>query len=276
MSWWCSATSAPWEWTWRPYPGVWLFLALVLGLYWRFGAPNGAGGGSRVGLIPFAAGVAILWLALDWPVGALAGYLAAAHSVQFILLAIAAPPFLLVGLRPRLAELARENGRARRVLRILAHPLTGLAGFNLILFSSHVPGVVDGLMTSQIGSFAIDLAWIASGAFLWFPAFGPAETTRVSAPLAMGYLFVQTIPSTIPAAFLVFSEFPLFKLYELAPRVTDLLTPAYDHQVAGLVMKTVGDPLIWIGIGVVFFRWANREREADLAEGALPKVASRA
>jgi putative membrane protein len=275
MTWWCSASSAPWAWVWRPYPGVWLFVALVVGLYWRFGRPRAEPAGGRPALA-FLVGVAILWLALDWPVGALGGYLAAAHAGQFILLGLAAPPFLLVGLRARLAELARASGRARATLRVLAHPLTGLAGFNAILFASHVPGAVDLLMGSQLGSFGIDLAWIAAGLLLWFPAFGPAETMRVSPPLMMGYLFLQTIPSTVPAAFLIFSQFPLFKLYELAPRVSDLLTPAYDHQVAGLLMKTVGDPVIWIGMAVVFFRWANAEKAADRAERGLPKLASRA
>jgi cytochrome c oxidase assembly factor CtaG len=97
----------------------------------------------------------------------------------------------------------------------------------------------------------------------------------MSGPLQLGYLFLQTIPSTIPAAFLIFSDFPLFKLYELAPRVTSLLNPEDDHQVAGLIMKTVGDPVIWLGMAVAFFRWANAERKADLAErGSLPKLAS--
>jgi hypothetical protein len=31
MTWWCSAQGLPW--TWRPYPGVWLLVAAVVGLY---------------------------------------------------------------------------------------------------------------------------------------------------------------------------------------------------------------------------------------------------
>lgn len=42
-----------------------------------------------------------------------------------------------------------------------------------------------------------------------------------------------------------------------------MLTPRYDHQVAGLLMKIVGDPVVWIGITIIFFRWANAERRAD-------------
>ena len=29
MTWWCAASSEPWSWAWRAYPGVWLFIALL-------------------------------------------------------------------------------------------------------------------------------------------------------------------------------------------------------------------------------------------------------
>jgi cytochrome c oxidase assembly factor CtaG len=261
VTWWCSASTAPWSWDWRPYPGVWLFVGLVALLGWRLGV-------RRQSVIPFAGGLLLLWVALDWPVGPLGGYSAAFHAVQFILLALGAPPLLLVGLAPILSRWAEQAVGGRRWLRHLAHPATGLIGFNLPLFLTHIPGVVDRLMTSQGGSFVIDMVWIASGAMLWWPVVAPSTLARISGPLQMGYLFIQTIPSTVPAAFLVFSDFPLFRLYELAPRVFPGFSAANDHQVAGLLMKTVGDPVIWIGMAAAFFRWANRERAADLAQTA--------
>ena len=202
------------------------------------------------------------WLALDWPLGALGGYLAAAHTGQFILLALTAPAFLLLGLAPAL----RDDRRApRRWIRFLAQPLPAFAGFNLIMLATHVPAVVDTLMASQLGSLAIDLGWLLAGCFLWWPVTAPAAYRRMAPPLQMGYLFIQTLPAILPAATLVFGSYPLYRLYELAPRVTDLLTPEYDHQVAGLLMKVVGDPVVWVGIAVIFFRWSNAERRADRA-----------
>ncbi|MGE0440922.1 MAG: cytochrome c oxidase assembly protein, partial [Gemmatimonadales bacterium] len=203
------------------------------------------------------------WVALDWPLGALGGYLASAHTGQFILIALAAPPLLLLGLRPSFASIATE-GRAGRWLRLLTHPLPAFVGFNGVVLGTHVPDLVDGLMASQLGSLALDLAWLVGGLFLWWPVAAPERFRRLSPPLQMAYLFVQTIPATLPSAFLVFSTYPLYQLYELAPRVTPALTPRYDHQIAGLMMKVVADPVVWIGIGVVFFRWARAERQADL------------
>jgi cytochrome c oxidase assembly factor CtaG len=204
--------------------------------------------------------LATIWLALDWPLGALAGYLTSAHTGQLILLSLVAAPLLLLGLAPRLATLAD-----RRWIRIAAHPLTAFAGYNLILMVTHIPAVIDGLMPFQWGSFLIDLAWLVMGGFLWWPVIAPAPIRRLTPPLQMLYLFIQTIPAIFPAAFLTFADYPLYRLYELAPRVTPTLTPWYDHQLAGLLMKVVGDPLVWVGIAIIFFRWANAERRADLA-----------
>lgn len=259
MTWWCSATGVPWTGEWRAYPGVWLFLGLIVGGFGRWGRTEGPG--QRAADWFFAVGVALLWLALDWPLGALSGYLASAHAGQFILLALGAPPFLLLGLRPRLGI-----GPTRTWLEVAARPLAALVGYNLLMLVTHVPGVVDGLMPSQWGSLLIDLLWIIAGGLLWWPVVAPERYRRLSPPLLMGYLFLQTIPATLPAAFLVFATYPLYRLYELAPRVTSQLTPAYDHQVAGLLMKIVGDPFIWVGIAIVYFRWANAERRADLAQ----------
>ena len=263
MTWWCSASGVPWVWAWRPYPGVWLFIAALAGLYYRLGrATPPEARYSR----SFCLGLFLLWTALDYPLGALGGYLAAAHTGQFMLIALAAPPLLLLGLRPKFAEWGTGGAKGRLgVLRFLAHPAPAFLSYNLIMLVTHVPLVVDGLMASQTGSFVIDVLWLLGGCLLYWPVAAPAPFSRMPPPAQMGYLFVQTIPATLPAAFLVFSSYPLYSLYELAPRVTAALPPRYDHQVAGLLMKVVGDPVVWVTMAVIFFHWANRERRDDLA-----------
>jgi putative membrane protein len=215
----------------------------------------------------FGAGVAILWAATDWPIGALgAGYLLSVHTVQWILYTLVAPPFLLLGVPAWLPLAVREESVAGRLLRGLARPIVALAVTDTILLVSHTPLVIDGLRRTQAGSFLIDMAWLVGGLVMWWPILAPNPAiSRVSYPWKIGYLFFATVVPTVPAAFLTFADYPVYALYELAPRVHGI--PAgVDQQVAGLLMKAVADPILWLAMGILFFRWNRAEAAADRAE----------
>jgi hypothetical protein len=36
-----------------------------------------------------------------------------------------------------------------------------------------------------------------------------------------------------------------------------------DQQMAGLIMKACSDPILWIAMAIVFFRWQRVEARAD-------------
>lgn len=259
MTWWCAATGRTWTWTWVAYPGIWIFIALLGIGYLRLtrgGGPRGAAGRW------FATGLLLLWLALDWPLGALgAGYLVSVHTVSYILISMVAPPCLLLGFRRADITRALAHPRWAALLRLTARPGPALAAFTATLFLTHVPSVVDGLMASQVGAMVVDLAWIAAGLWLWWPVLAPQpELGRLRRPLKMAYLFAATLPAIIPSAFLTFADYPLYATYELAPRVAGLLSAQEDQKVAGLLMKLVGDLPVWFAFGVIFFRW-SRESE---------------
>jgi putative membrane protein len=263
MQWWCAATTAEWSWSWQPFPGVWLAMLLLGGGY--TGALRRA---RRAGdlrprhPIAFGAGLVVLWAMLDWPVGLLgAGYLLSVHTAQYILLTLVAVPLLLLGLPASLWP-APGSGPAARLLKLLTHPGLGLFLFTAIMAITHVPVVTDTLMPSQLGSFAIDLVWLAGAFALWWPVQAPAGFVRISPPLRIGYLFLATIPPTVPAAFMIFADYPLYALYELAPRVHGFSAGA-DQQTAGLIMKAGADPLLWLEMAIVFFSWQRSEERKE-------------
>jgi cytochrome c oxidase assembly factor CtaG len=258
MQWWCSATGQPWTWAWKAYPGVWLFVGLLGYWYWRaIVRPAGPIRGRSISW--FAAGLLCIWVGLDWPVGALgAGYLATFHTVTYILLSLVAPPCLLLGIPESAVRRGLTDRLGGPLIRGLARPLIALTIFNVILLVSHVPAVVDGAMSSQLGALAIDLGWFLAGIALWWPVLAPApDIGRLGRPMKMAYLFAATLVPIIPSAFLTFAEYPLYSTYELAPRIFEKLTAQQDQQVAGLIMKLVGDLPIWFAFGVLFFRWAK-------------------
>ncbi|MGD8494995.1 MAG: cytochrome c oxidase assembly protein [Gemmatimonadales bacterium] len=281
MQWWCSAQATAWDWTWRPYPGVWLFIGLIALGWWlaersrppaeREREDEGEGEGDREGgarprgrrRLLFATGLVFLWLALDWPIAALgAGYLASVHMLQYLMIMLLVPPLLLLGL-PRSTYERLGRSRLLPAVRLLTHPLVALVVFGVVVYWTHLPGVVDVWMASQLGSLALDLAWLGGGLVFWWPVVAPVpERPRFPHGLKMGYLFLATVINTLPYAFLTFGELPLYGLYELAPPVAGISTRA-DQQAAGLLMKMGGGLILWTWITILFIRWFQRETAED-------------
>lgn len=266
IQWWCTAVQRPWTWEWIPYPGVWLAVLLPVVGYLR-ATSGGRGPVTTRQRAQFLGGMAVFWIASDWPIGALgAGYLASAHMFQFLLYTMGAAPLLLLGTPEWLARRIVDRLRIGRLVGALSGSLlvSGLL-YNVGLVVTHSPGVVDSFRTSQFGSFAMDAVWLLLGFVLWMPVISPIREFRAEGPFArMAYMFVTTsVVTVIPASFLTFTSLPIYSIYELAPRVGSITAQA-DQQLAGIVMKLGSIPVIWATVGVMWFRWAAQERTSGV------------
>lgn len=286
ISWWCSGTiGRPWTWSYRPLIGVWLLIAVVGGAYaLALRRHAAASGGEHVPstrhyALRFGAGLAVLALSSEWPVGPLgAGYLASVGALRTLLLTFGVAPLLLLGTPPWLlrrmlrvrgaADPARGPGWPLRLAQLITLPWVAFLQFNVLLVATQLPVVVDGLKVTQGGSFALDMTWLVSSIIMWVPLLHLLpELGGLRDPLRLIYLFGLSILPTVPASFLTFSRFPLYELYELAPRVFVAMDPVVDQQIAGLGMKIVGGLIIWGVMAVLFFRWAANEQP-----DTVPKV----
>jgi putative membrane protein len=221
----------------------------------------------------FAAGALALWIALDWPVGPLgAGYLASVHMGQVLLIAMLAPPLLLNGIPDAAYRRLEHHPRALRLLAVLTHPVVAMAIFTVSMGVTHWPPVVDALMGSQLGSFAIDMLWLGTGLIFSWPVAAPVpERPWMTYPLKMGHLLAGSLLNTGVFAFLTFSDLPVYAIYELAPPISGL-SAREDQRIAGLLMKMGGAPIMWTWISILFYRW-YRESEAasDESDTAPPR-----
>lgn len=267
IQWWCSAAGTPWTWHWRPYPGVWVFIAVIVALWFLERRSAGERQGGRNGRTgAFVAGVALLWLALDWPLGALAGYLASAHMAQFLIIALIAPPLILLGWPQR-----GSDRPVTRLVRATTHPVITLVAFNVIVIATHVPAVTDALMPLQVGSFVIDLVWLGAGLLFWWPVIRPGAHSWFAPPVRMAYLFANMVFMTAPGAMITFSELPLYATYELAPPIPGF-TPLDDQRFAGLNMRVGAALVSWIAISMLFLEWNRAEvklMEEEAAEAGI-------
>lgn len=275
MTWWCSAQGLPWTWAWRPYPGVWMLVAAAAASYvWANAKLESAARPTPRQRRFFVAGLLALWIGADWPVGTLgAGYLLSVHQLQFVLFAMVAPPLLLLGTSAAMWRQALRSPRVRRVAQVVTRPVIALVTFNTLVVVTHLPEVVDGWMRTQLGTFALDLAWIVAGFALWWPVINPVpEMNGLSYPGRFGYLLASIILPAAPAAFLIFAKYPLYELYELAPPVGGIAA-GDDQLVGGLIMKFGGAVAVFTAATVLFFRWhaADEPRGSIVLKESLPQ-----
>ncbi|MFV0318082.1 MAG: cytochrome c oxidase assembly protein [Microthrixaceae bacterium] len=266
MRWWCSAVQQDWDWTPRPYLGVWLLIGAFAALYARMWQlhrrDHEALDSDRRYMWRFAGGALLLWIASDWPVGTLGGgYLASVHMLQYMLYAFGAAPLLMLGTPEWMARSVLEALHLTKVWAALSKPVVAVLLANALLVATHSPIGVDTLRATQVGSFAMDMIWLFSGFVLWAPIINPIREVGMTSPMGrIVYLFLAAaLVPMIPGGFITFSSSPLYSTYELAPRVG--LSPLHDQQLAGVIMKLGSIPVVWTAMGIIWFRWYNKENE---------------
>jgi putative membrane protein len=256
---------------WQPHPEVWLLVAAVigLGLYAaRVIGPKVVHDASpivtRHQAVAFWAGVAVLWLAADWPMHDVGErYLYSVHMFQHLLLTFAVAPLFLLATPTWLARLVVGGGWfGARALRVLCRPVVAGVVFNAVLVLTHWPTIVDLAVESGPAHFLIHLVVVASALLMWMPVCGPLPEYRLSAPGQMVYLFLMSIVPTVPAAWLTFANGVVYHVYDRPDRLFGI-SVTDDQQIAGLTMKLLGGMFLWTIIAILFFRWAAAEERQD-------------
>ncbi len=261
IQWWCSADGVPWSWDWRAYPGVWLFILLLLTPYLREWDRSAVADVKRraIGI----SGVLLVWIALDWPVGALGGgYLAGVHMVQYLLLSLFAPALLVAGLPDAFEKAIARRATLSRVLGFLTHPVRSTLLFVVVFLATHAVPVTDALMQSQSGSFVLDFAWLVSAILFWWPLTGRPPGRDSLPPIGrIMSLIGGAIPHTPIAMWLILSSHPVYATFELAPRVHNI-DARMDQQIAGGLMLLIGGTFVFAMLTAIFFKGQSANAES--------------
>ncbi len=209
----------------------------------------------------FHAGVLTLYLAGGTPLHDLGEeYLLSAHMVQQLLFTLVAAPLLLAGVPSWLWQALLRLPRVLPVARILTRPLFAFAQFNALILLTHLPATVDLALDVALFHFAIHGLLVVAAMLMWWPILSPlSELPRLSYPLQMAYLFLQSVLPSVMASFITFSDRVVYPFYAHAPRLWDGLDPMSDQQIAGGIMKLLGSIILWSFMGVAFFQWYRRE-----------------
>ena len=299
---WCSSSDRSWSWTPRPYLGaVAIILGLVATAVWwttrgrhqdplvqaraqadRAGlVAHAADGAAAPNAVPvpdvvdphvgakrtwaFALGAVGLWMCLDWPLAALgAGYLATAQLIRQVLMVMVVAPLLLFACPPELAARFVGWGKRLTVLRWTARPIVAVPVAAITLVVVNAPTVVDPLLSSPWGAFAMDAAWVTAGFILWMPVQCPHPGVRkLTGAGALVYLIGQSVVPVVPGFFMTWATTPIYRTYELAPPVFRGFDPIADQQTAAAVLQVGGMVLLWLQISYRFLKWGYTQMEAD-------------
>lgn len=109
------------------------------------------------------------------PLEGKAGELVLAHMGQHILLADVATLLVVFGPTGPLMQPLLAN-RLAHALRFLTHPVVAISIFTVNLFLWHSPPLYQAVLSSVPLHEAEHLSFIATGALLWMPLFGPCRS----------------------------------------------------------------------------------------------------
>ena len=258
-------------WRFQAHPEVWLLIVGIVGLgvaATRVIGPKVVRDGSPIVTRRqrgwFVAAVAVLWFTADWPVHDIAEeHLYSVHMLQHLLMTMVAAPLFLLATPSWLARLVVGDGWfAGSIVRRMCKPVVAGVIFNAAFVFTHWPSAVNTSVDVAAVHYGLHLLIFSTALLMWMPVCGPLPELRISLPGQMIYLFCQSIVPTVPSAWLIFAEKPIYDAY-IHPYTVWGLTAVDDQQTAGVLMKLGAGVLLWVLIAVIFAKWARRHMEAE-------------
>jgi putative membrane protein len=178
--------------------------------------------------------------------------------VQHLVLTMAAIPLLLLGTPGWMLRPALRAPLVGPLARWLTHPIRCFAVWNVVVVAWHLPVLYNQAMAVHELHIVQHLMFMVAATLMWWPVLSPLpELPRASYPVQMLYLFLLTIPMSIVAVYIVYSQRVLYPAYASAPRLWGL-TPLTDQMIGGLTMWIPGGLYFFAIISVIFFRWQAR------------------
>jgi cytochrome c oxidase assembly factor CtaG len=201
----------------------------------------------------FCTGVVLILLALISPLDTLGDeYLFSAHMGQHLLLGLAAPPLLLLGISPRFARVVIESPMSR-LERVLGKPLVAWSVGMGMLALWHIPVLYDAALNNEGIHIVEHLSFMTTATIFWWPVLAPLRDHCITPLWNQLYLLAGAMANSLLGMWLTFAPGALYSPYlhphdtlhiDALLRTQWKLMPIVDQQIGGLLM--------WVGGGFVF------------------------
>ena len=183
----------------------------------------------------FGAGVALVVLALNSPLGTIAiEYLVLFHLLQNVMISDWAPPLILIGLTPAMRAGIAARGGAW--FAWITRPQVALPMWLVGWYVVHLGAVYDALVRNTL-LLAVEHAFlIAIGLVLWWPVLCDVPH-RVPTLGRIGYVMAAFVGSAFLGLALTFSP-PLYDYYASLPERLWGISAEKDQNLGGILMST--------------------------------------
>lgn len=251
---------------WQLHLVSWLILiaavAAVIGGHLRIATsdPARATPWRRRQIVAFAAGVAAAVVALTWPLADLAAHFSlTALVVQRLLLTLAVPPFILLGMPYDELQWLTRPAPVDTALAWFRRPGVAIVVFAVIAVGSMSSGLVNAQSSSAVARGLLDVALVGAGFVLWIPVIGRIPGIQRLRPVGrFTYLVVQAVLPAFLSFIYIFAKHPLYSVFSRSHQAIGL-RPLTDQQISGFVSK-LSFLFVMLTVGAVVL---SRAHQAD-------------
>jgi caa(3)-type oxidase subunit IV len=149
------------------------------------------------------------------------------------------------------------------VMRVLTRPVLCYVLFNVTVAAWHVPALYNAAVRHHEVHIFQHLMFMSTAVLMWWPLLGRVPRfPRLPYPGQMLYCFLMAVPMTIVAVYIAMADSILYPGYAAAPRLWGI-SPLFDQHLGGLIMWVPGGLFFYGVMTVVFFKWANRQRDDE-------------
>jgi cytochrome c oxidase assembly factor CtaG len=208
----------------------------------------------------FAAGLAVLAIAVSPPVDKLSDQLLMAHMAEHLLIGDLAALLLVLGLTgPLIAPLLRNPVVAR--LRVLAHPVVALTVWAVNFYAWHSPYLYQQALRHDSLHALEHATFLAFGMAVWMALLGPLPKPAWFGNWArLAFIIAVRLVGTVLANILIFGG-TVFYPYYLAGDALWHISPLADQVAAGGLMM-VEESILTISLFCwLFLRVANENEQ---------------
>ena len=202
-------------------------------------------------------------------------YLFSAHMLQHVLLGDIAPLLLLLSLsRVIMRPATRRLARLERAMGPLAHPITGLVAWLVLMYLWHVPALYDAALEHRAVHLLEHASFFSAGVAVWWPLIQPVPMRRpLTGMWPIAYVGTAKFGLAALGLYVTWSGTAIYTYYGQVPRIWGL-SPVEDQNIGGALMMVEQSLTFVLVLVAVFVRMLARSEDDQRRRERLEDAAA--